>query len=190
MIDIRTRPERFSHALVEAQRSRPPRAVLVARIPDDADVDGGFAYVNGVPLTTDPGVVPPSKPKPPPPKEDPAVVLARAKARRVDDIREELWAHVDEHIDPREQTALQALFSKATLLLVGGIPVDDEAFQALTLALGWCEAHMGAHQVARGQVEAARDLEAVAAVVVDLAAFGEAPAITAGDIAARLQGAP
>jgi hypothetical protein len=187
MIDIRTKPDRLAVAVKEAQRSRPPRAVLVRELPDGVEVVDGHAYLGNVPVTTDPKVTPPPRPKTivlPKPRH-----LADLKAERIAELQQAIRDHVDAHMPPNEREGLAALMQKTTLMRLMGAPVDEGASLALVMSLSWAESAMVAGDDIAQACAKATSAEELQAITVDLKSLGTPPKITSGEIAKALRGA-
>lgn len=187
MIDIRPHPERLPRAITEAQRSRPPRAVLVERIPDDAEVVDGWYYVNGVPLTTDPKVTPPPKPKPPP--EPQKRDLEAERSAMSASLTQEVEDAIDSAYTEREQTTLLMDLSELDRLIRDGYDLRGDksgSLLALVLAMEWVKAMRRYGALLEDAVEAAKSVAELDAIQADFRDIGPAPAVRSRDTRAAL----
>lgn len=178
--------------------SRPPwtPAPLALRVTDaqmaalDIEVIEGVAYLGDVPVTTG-ETQPPPRPRAPvvvEPVVEPVVVdLVALKAQRKNETRDELWSYVDSKISPREREAMIGLFLAANFTLTIGGHVNQWALGVLVFCLDWCKGGMRQQEaVLTPAIDAATDVDGVAAVVPDFDALGPPPAVTAGQIEVML----
>lgn len=174
--------------------SRPPwtHAPLALRVTDAqmaalaVEFVDGHAYLGDVPVTTG-ETQPPPRPRAPVVVEPVVVDVVVAKAQRKNETRDELWAYVDDHISPREREAMIGLFLGANFTLLSGGYINPWALGVLVFALDWCKGGMRQQEaVLTPAIDAATDVDGVAAVVPDFDALGPPPAVTAGQIEVML----
>ena len=115
---------------------------------------------------------------------DPAEVRAEAKAA----LREAAWAFVDEHLDPREREALNAMLHQATIMQGMGLDVDQGALLALLATLGWAQEALTAWEPLADKVDQARTFEEIQAIAWDPAELLPPPKVSAAEIARALKG--
>ena len=116
-------------------------------------------------------------------ERDPDEVRAEAKAA----LREAAWAFVDEHLDPREREALNAMLHQATIMQGMGLPVDQGALLALLATLGWAQDALTAWEPLADKVDQARTFEEIQAVAWDPSDLLPPPRIVAAEIARALK---
>lgn len=127
-----------------------------------------------------------------PSKEDPAVLLGRAKATAIADaqteVREYIRASFSEDDEATVANVDALLLGKATR--EGLTETEAGVVVGIALARQWVLAATAAAGDAISAIEAATTLEEVAAVTVDLAALGDPPEVSGGKIAVLLRGRP
>jgi len=118
--------------------------------------------------------------------EVPLTTEVRAEAKAA--LREAAWAFVDEHLDPREREALNAMLHQATIMQGMGLDVDQGAVLALLATLGWAQEALVAWEPLADKVDQARTYEEIQAIRWDPSDLLPPPRIVAAEIARALKG--
>jgi hypothetical protein len=188
MIDCRALildADRLALVARASRRHRPPLALLVT--PEQATTLP--AYVDDVvPVTTDPAVVPP--PASTPVVEVPPVPLADAVVARIAELQQQVRNHVDAALPPSEREALASIAAGLAEKVAFGAsltPTEQGVAVGLMQARAWTTAALALAGDAAVHCAACTTLEELQAFTIDLTVLGEAPSVTAGEVARVLR---